>query len=65
MVTSSNQQYSHRLGNSLLLPLVNVSGKGNCAKVELRETVPQELKDSEAIVSAPELGNMRNVRVVD
>lgn len=49
----------------LILPITNVSGKGKHATVELRELFDPELVDAQLLMQSPELGNLRNLRVIN
>ena len=50
---------------SLILPITNISGKAKSATLELREKIEGNANvDPNLLISAPELGNIRNVRVL-
>ena len=50
---------------SLILPITNISGKAKSATLELREKIEGNTNvDPNLLISAPELGNIRNVRVL-
>ena len=47
----------------MLLPITNISGKALHATVELRERLAATDLDEQKVLTCPELGNMRNLKV--
>jgi len=55
-----------RYGASMLLPLINVSGKAKQATIEIKEWVPEDRSDSiDDLARCIELGGLRGIKVVD
>ena len=49
----------------MILPITNISGKAKSATLEIREKIDNSINvDPNLLISSPELGNIRNVRVL-